>query len=159
MLEPNPQVTTIVRIVYEQVFKSAFFELAPGIICSQDGFCTIATDHKVTAGFGVFRNLTPSTGLLSTIATHNQRNRVGHYWLAEGSDNDHWSLICGFKFLPNWESQETLITKLSNVTQSYPALLSAITEETKQFAGSPYWQPNKETDADTYALVLLSHLS
>lgn len=156
--------------VIEHVYKAMFpethtqpypelFEAAhQRIFISHNGLLTIATEEKIIAGFGILHKLTPTTEMLSAIATWNQQNRVGHYWLAEGSDNNHWSLLCGFKHLPSWESGATLLAKLRDIAAAYDALLDGSLARAKGFGGEVYWNPEQGTNF-AQCLVLLSHLA
>lgn len=151
----------IVNYVYNKVFPQFYTQSLPMISVSNNGLLTFASDNKIVMGFGILSGLIPTYEILSSVANWNQTNRVGHYWMAEGSDNEHWSLVCGFKYLLNWESAPTLAIKLENVAEAYDTLLDANVSRAKGFGGSPYWTPlnNSESAINACALVLVGHLA
>ena len=61
----------------------------PMVLVSNNRLLTFASDNKIIMGFGILRELTPTYGLLSSVATWNQTNRVEHYWLTKNSDDEH----------------------------------------------------------------------
>ena len=150
----------VVNYVYNKVFPQFYQQSLPMVSVSNNGLLTFTSDNKIVMGFGILCELTPTYDILSSVATWNQTNRVGHYWLAEGSDDEHWSLVCGFKYLLNWESAPTLAIKLENVAEAYDTLLDANVSRAKNFGGSPYWTPSNDSESEinSCALVLVSHL-
>jgi hypothetical protein len=122
-----------------------------------DGLVVSISDTRLVAGFGVRSQITPSVELLSQIAEMNQRNVVGHLWLAPGSDNDHWSLVWGAKFPNGFSSPQDLGDALVMIIQNKAALLDLCWENST--GGQPYWTPSDESDVAAHGLVLMSHLS
>mgnify|MGYP000849400250 FL=1 len=163
MVTPEQSVR-IANAVYDDVFPERYEQLFQAsetskALVSDSGLLTVVTEQRVTLGFGILRELTPSFDLLAAIESWNQKNLLGHYWLVAGSDNNHWSLVCGFKYVPNWESPESLTVKLSNVAEAYSVLLEAYAGQAEKFGGRNYWSVANDTSIGALGLVLMSHLS
>lgn len=155
---PQAEAIQAAESVYTQAFEGKFESLMPGHFVSNDGLSLLITEQKAIHGFGIMSSLTPTAKLLSTVCEWNQRNMVGHYWLAEGSDNEHWSLVCGFKYLLDWETLETWLAKIGQICGAYETLYRTNFERAQEFGGEPYWQSMSSASIGAAGLVLFGHL-
>jgi hypothetical protein len=146
------------ELIYSQAFEGQFESLMSGHFVSNDGLSLVISEQKAIQGFGITSGLTPTPKLLSSVCEWNERNMVGHYWLAEGSDNEHWSLVCGFKYLLEWETLETWTAKIGGICGAYGTLSTTNIGRAREFGGEPYWQSMSSTDVGAAGLVLLGHL-
>ena len=150
----------IVDCVYGKIFTQSYEKLWPTASVSNNGLLTIVDDERVIMGFGILFGLTPTYEILSTVSNWNRLNMVGHYWLAEGSDNDNWSLVCGFKHIRKWESVQSLTIKLENVAEVYDTLLATSVARAENFGDEqPYWDLSGSREIYVQGVGLAMHLA
>jgi hypothetical protein len=145
--------------VLDHVMPGNWHEMMPGFQYTDDGIVISSfSETRTLIGFGISSGLTPTTALLHEIADLNQRNKIGHVWLAPGADDEHWSLICGFKVVYLWHDAETFMQTIATIVNSHHALLDMCFEKLAPYGGSRYWDELDAVEPGARALVLLSHL-
>ncbi|MDS1113282.1 hypothetical protein RD149_05835 [Gordonia westfalica] len=125
---------------------------------TNDGVLAIAGESTGKLGFGIASNLTPSPELLMVVDECNKLMDFGHYWLAEGSDNRHWCLICGFKLPYATTAPEHVVDLAAGVAINggRAALVNVIRAKLANIRHQEYWLDGEDPGAQ--ALVLTSHL-
>lgn len=124
---------------------------------TNDGVVAIAKDDVGILGFGIASGITPTQLVLSAVAELNQLMTYGHYWLAEGADNDHWTLVCGFKFQYELVTEQ-LVIELAAGTMNYSgSIIDVARQKLGETPHQPYWQMG-DASPETKAFVLLGHL-
>ncbi|WP_241548420.1 hypothetical protein [Gordonia alkanivorans] len=132
-------------------------ELVPFIQYTNDGVLAIGGESTGKLGFGIASGLTPTPELLVVVDEINKLMDFGHYWLAEGSDNRHWSLVCGFKFPYATTSPEHVGELAAGVVSGgRAALVNVVRGKLAKMRHDEYWLEGEDPGAQ--ALVLTSHL-
>ena len=127
--------------------------LMPGTICTPDGVAILGgSDSRGIVGFGVASGLTPSPGLLAAISDLNRLSMIGHLWLAQGKDQDNWSLVCGWKFFYSLCHPEATAAYVDSILGAVDDLRSTFWSQVEPFGGRPYMEG---MDNPTTALVIL----
>lgn len=130
--------------------------LAGLIHYTNDGVLGIAGEQVGKLGFGIASGLTAMTSVVGITSDLNRLMNFGHYWLAEGSDKHHWSLVCGFKFQYETSSTQHIMEISVAVMQHSSAMARAAIDQLREIPHEPYWQSSASFDAS--ALVLTTHL-
>jgi hypothetical protein len=121
-----------------------------------DGVVAIAKDDVGVLGFGIASGITPTQPVLSAVNELNCLMTYGHYWLAEGADNDNWSLVCGFKF-PYELVTEQLVIELAAGTMNHSgSIVDVARQKLGETPHRPYWVG--DASPETKAFVLIGHL-
>jgi hypothetical protein len=149
--------SALMRVVFEQAPAGGGEFMGGFGFVTQDGVLAIPGDASGVVGFGIAAELTPTPLLLAGINDANRLMTFGHYWLAEGSDNDHWVLVCGFKFPYSTSSRDDVGQVVAGVTRSHGAIAAAVLEKIGDTPHRRYWLA--DTDADTQGFVLMTHLA
>jgi hypothetical protein len=123
---------------------------------TNDGVLAIPSESTGKIGFGIATGITPTSGLLSTIGDLNRLMTFGHYWLAPGSDDDHWSLICGFKFQYDTVGAEHVAEIAAAVMKHNATLIASVRSQIEDVPHREYWLSDGQPGAQ--AIALMSHL-
>lgn len=86
----------------------------------------------------------------------NQQMNYGHYWLAEGSDNQNWSLVCGFKTQYDISDPELVANLAAGIATGHHAIANVALEKLRSIEHRRYWL--SDVEAEPQVLVLLGHL-
>jgi hypothetical protein len=124
---------------------------------TNDGVVAIAKDDVGILGFGIASGITPTQLVLSAVAELNQLMSYGHYWLAEGADNDHWSLVCGFKFAYELINPQFVIELASGLANYSGSIIDVARQKLGETPHQSYWLMG-DASPETKAFVLLGHL-
>ena len=151
------------RVTFEELAKEmlalsphGFGELTPSHSFTNDGVVMLTQDEdRALVGFGIASSITPTFEVLAAVAKLNQRMTYGHYWLAEGSTNDHWSLVCGFKFPYGMLERQEVGQLLNGLVQHNASMIGAAREALGDAHSTPYWTGDS---LGASALVLIGHL-
>jgi hypothetical protein len=133
---------------------------APGLMTITDSGLGFLYGGEVSLimGFGVLSSLSPSHDLLATIDRWNRLTHVTHAWLAEGADNDHWSLMLGLKLPYMWMTEDTcrqaMYTALTN--QASLTALALNEQNFGAFGGAPYLP--EDLGRPSRAFIMMGHL-
>jgi len=123
------------------------------------GVLVVLGGSCVHAGFGLASGLQRTAGLVTAIATANQRDSSGHLWLAAGRNDRHWSLIWGLTLPYAWLTPDALQGAILAcwVAEGDSNLRSRFSE----FGGGDYWAPMVEEAGGVLipALVLWEQLA
>jgi hypothetical protein len=123
---------------------------------TDDGFAIIVNeDYRFTFGFGVLRELTPTTELLKRIDAYNKLANVGHVWLAENYD-DVWCLVWGEKMVLDHLNGDSYGRNLANPLMMYDELLPQVQAYFEGFDAQPYWTTRSLAPADAWRII--SHI-
>lgn len=92
------------------------------------------------------------------IDDRNYHQYAGHYWLREGSDDQHWSLMCGLKYPWDWMDQHQAEVILQTTPSLGAVLGDAVVDDfIRDFGGSRAWDPTADSDGmGAAALVFMS---
>lgn len=113
----------LVGAVLDRFRPGGWYEILPGVLYTDDGLVVSGlSDTRMLIGFGISTGLTPSSALLREVAELNERNQIGHVWLAPGADDEHWSSICGFKLVYLWHDAETFMQTIATIAGSQHGL-------------------------------------
>lgn len=151
---------TITEFMFNNSFNEEYHRLSPWAFIGRSGLCAIISENNAILGYGVSCRLTPTSQLLAAISDWNRTMRVGNYWLAEGGNNQNWSLVCGFKYYLDWEVMDTFAAKIGNVCGAYDTLLDRSKELASQFGGESYWETmtSDGINARGAGLILVGHI-
>lgn len=130
--------------------------LAGTVNFTRDGVVAIAGENVGTLGFGIASAITPTREVLVVVDELNQQMNYGHYWLAEGSDNQNWSLVCGFKTQYELSDPQQLTHLAAGIATGHHSISNVALEKMKNIEHRRYWLADVE--AEPQALVLLDHL-
>jgi hypothetical protein len=123
---------------------------------TNDGVAAIAKDNVGILGFGIASAITPSQPVLSAIHELNCLMDYGHYWLAEGADNNNWSLVCGFKFAYELVNEQFVIELAAGLMNHSGSIIGVARQKLGDTPHMEYWLG--DASPETKAFVLLGHL-
>lgn len=123
---------------------------------TNDGVVCIAGEDTGKLGFGMASGIRATSEVLEVVSSLNRLMPFGHFWLAPGSDDDHWSLICGFKFRYDLVSPDYVIEVMVAMINHNGALIDAVRQQLNHFPHEEYWVGDSTAGAE--ALLLVGHL-
>ncbi len=145
----------ITRAVFSRS-PAGYGEIADFVRYTNDGVCAIGSDDVGRLGFGIASGITPDFRIMSAVAELSQLMSYGHYWLAQGADNNNWSLVCGFKF-PYEFIEPRYVGEVATAMVNYSrSIIDVGLQKIAQTPHRPYWSAGVSPEAQ--AFVLLGHL-
>lgn len=134
-------------------------DLAGFVNYTNDGVCAIGGDDVGRLGFGIAAGITPDFSVLSAVGELCCLMNYGHFWLAEGADNNNWSLVCGFKFPYDAIEPRYVGEIATGMVHNSRGIIDVALQKLDQTPHRPYWQPTTpDLSPETQAFVLIGHL-
>lgn len=144
--------TQLAATVFEQSNHGSG-EMVGHLYYTNDGVIAAASEETGRIGFGVVSGLTPTAQLLTIISGINRLMTFGHYWLAPGSNENDWALVCGFKIQYDSSTIETVGPLLAATMRHNSVLIDAVKEELAETPYTTYWDNSSDKQTQAFALV------
>ncbi|WBQ08370.1 hypothetical protein [Kribbella sp. CA-293567] len=121
----------------------------PGVVFTYGG--SVA---RLSAGIRSGLQLSPE--LVEAVADLNKTFVAGYFWLVPGQTDHDWQLFWATKM--HWDyfqTTDSLLQWIAQVTQAAPAVLQAAGEKFERFGGAPWW--NAGADPEPQAILMMAN--